>query len=132
MILVDTSLWIDALIDPGRLPETAARIADFAVCGPIAQEVMQGLDMRNPASAALSYAFLALPKLSDPLPLELYLEAASIYNDGRRRGLTIRSGVDCLIAAIAIRHNVELWHRDRDFTSIARYTRLKAVSKYLT
>ena len=132
MILVDTSLWIDALIDPDRLPETTARITDFAVCGPIVQEVMQGLDMRNPASAALSYAFLALPKLSDPLPLELYLEAASIYNDGRRRGLTIRSGADCLIAAIAIHHDVELWHRDRDFTRIARYTRLKAVSKYLT
>jgi hypothetical protein len=25
-----------------------------------------------------------------------------------------------------------VWHRDRNFTTIARYTRLRAVGKYLT
>jgi predicted nucleic acid-binding protein len=132
LILVDSSLWIDLLIDAQRFPEASARITEFAVCGPIIQEVLQGLDLKKSGAAELSDAFLALPKLCDPLPLELFLEAANIFMDGRRRGYTIRSGVDCLIAAIAIHNDVELWHRDRDFATIARYTRLRAVGKYLT
>ncbi len=132
MILVDSSLWIDLFIDSGRFPEARDRIGEFVVCGPIVQEVLQGLDPRKPASAGLRDAFLALPAVSDPLPLDLFLEAADIFLDGRRRGYTIRSGVDCLIATIAIRNNLELWHRDRDFTTIARYTRLRAVGKYIT
>jgi predicted nucleic acid-binding protein len=35
--------------------------------------------------------------------------------------------VDCLIAAIAIEHQVPVWHRDRDFTAIARFTALETV-----
>jgi predicted nucleic acid-binding protein len=33
--------------------------------------------------------------------------------------------VDCLIAAIAIENGVPIWHRDRDFGAIARYTGLR-------
>jgi predicted nucleic acid-binding protein len=132
LILVDSSLWIDLFTDSTRFPGAGARIGEFAVCGPIVQEVLQGLDSTKPPSAGLRDAFLALPKLCDPLPIELFLEAARIFMDGRRRGYTIRSGVDCLIAAIAIHSDVEVWHRDRDFTTIARYTRLRAVGKYVT
>ena len=132
MILVDSSLWIDLFIDSKRFSDAEARIGEFAVCGPIVQEMLQGLDPKNAASTGLRDAFLALPKLCDPLPLELFLEAAQIFMDGRRRGYTIRSGVDCLIAAIAIHSDVEVWHRDLDFTTIARYTRLRAVGKYVT
>jgi predicted nucleic acid-binding protein len=35
--------------------------------------------------------------------------------------------VDCLIAAIAIEHRIPVWHRDRDFDAIARYTGLEAM-----
>jgi len=94
-------------------------------CGPIVQEVLQGL-RPGPQTEAFRSAFLALPVLSDPLPLASYLHAAEIYSVGRRRGFTIRSSVDCLIAAIAIHHTVPVWHRDRDFSVIARYTALEA------
>jgi predicted nucleic acid-binding protein len=70
---------------------------------------------------------LAFPALADPVPLRLYREAAEIYRQGRRRGITIRSSVDCLIAAIAIDHKVAVWHHDRDFSAIARYTTLETV-----
>jgi predicted nucleic acid-binding protein len=76
-------------------------------------------------SAAFQESLLALPCLSDPLTLDLFLDAAEIYREGRRRGYTIRSGVDCLIAAIAIHHGVQVWHRDRDFDLIAKYTPLR-------
>jgi predicted nucleic acid-binding protein len=66
--------------------------------------------------------------LSDPIPRALYVEAADIYREGRRHGLTIRSSLDCLIAAIAIHHKVPVWHRDRDFGSISKFTRLQTVN----
>ena len=43
----------------------------------------------------------------------------------RRTGLTLRSGVDCLIAACAIRHGLTVLHRDRDFDRLARISSLQ-------
>jgi predicted nucleic acid-binding protein len=45
--------------------------------------------------------------------------AASIYRSVRHRGHTVRSGLDCLIAAMAYRSEATLVHRDVDFTRIA-------------
>jgi predicted nucleic acid-binding protein len=50
-----------------------------------------------------------------------------MYRSGRRRGLTIRSSADCLIAAIAIENRVPVWHKDRDFAAIATFTDLAVV-----
>jgi len=58
----------------------------------------------------------------------MFLEAAELFRQGRRRGYTIRSSVDCLIAAVAIHNRVPVWHQDRDFTAIARYTSLRTWS----
>jgi len=71
------------------------------VCGPIVQEGFEGLKP-GPVSDAFRDRFLALPVVSDPVPLELFVSAAEIYRQSRRRGLTIRSLIDCLIAAVAI------------------------------
>jgi predicted nucleic acid-binding protein len=125
MILVDTSVWIEFL--SGRF--RAVRQEDlvrFVTCGPVVQEVLQGL-RAIPESAEFRKAFLALPVLAHPTPLGLYLSAAEIYRQGRRRGMTIRSSVDCLIAAIAIECGVPVCHRDRDFKAIAEYTTLEVI-----
>ena len=78
------------------------------------QEVFEGL-REHPWAQAFKETFLALPVLSDPLPIEAFLAAAEIYRLGRRMGYTIRSSTDCLIAAIAIDHRIPVWHKDRDF-----------------
>jgi predicted nucleic acid-binding protein len=65
--------------------------------------------------------------LSDPIPLGLFASATEIYRQGKRQGITIRSSTDCLIAAIAIDQGIPVWHRDRDFGAIARYTGLETV-----
>jgi len=124
MILVDTSVWIELL--NGRLGSRVSEqeLLSFATCGPIVQEVLQGL-RDDPASEALRDGFLALPMLSDPLPNASFLAAAEIYRLGRMKGYTIRSSADCLIAAIAIDNGVPVWHKDRDFEAIARYTSLR-------
>jgi predicted nucleic acid-binding protein len=52
--------------------------------------------------------------------------AARIYRDARADGQTIRSMIDCLIAAIALRHqDVIVVHDDVDFERIARVTDLR-------
>ena len=125
MILADTSVWIEML--SGRLrPISATDLPMVVTCGPVIQEVLQGL-RPGAESEAFRDAFLAIPVLSNPVPMDLYLSAADIYRLGRRKGVTVRSGVDCLIAAIAIRNAIPVWHRDRDFDAIARYTSLETV-----
>jgi predicted nucleic acid-binding protein len=72
-------------------------------------------------------------KLSDYLSDQDYLEmdddgwhsAARLYFDLRRRGLTVRSVIDCCIAEIAILYNTTLLHNDRDFATIAKMRTLK-------
>jgi predicted nucleic acid-binding protein len=126
MILVDTSIWIEILTRNPRHIIREEDLFSFVTCGPVVQEVLQGL-RPGLQSDAFRTAFLAIPVLSDPVPLALFISAAEIYRQGRRRGITIRSSVDCLIAAIAIDHGIPVWHRDRDFSAIARYTGLEAV-----
>jgi len=101
MILVDTSIWIELLAEKRRRPIREEDLLRVVTCGPIVQEVFQGLKP-GPQSDAFRRAFLAIPTLSDPIPLTLFVSAAEIYRQGRRRGIAIRSSVDCLIAAIAI------------------------------
>ena len=126
MILADTSVWIEFLngdLGSGITEETMFQVV---TCAPVIQEVFQGL-RPMPQSRLFEERFLALPCLSDPLPLGLFLEAAEIYRQGRRKGFTIRSSIDCLIAAIAIHNGVPVWHKDRDFDLIARYTALETL-----
>ena len=128
MILVDTSIWIELL--NGRLSESLTHddLRLVVTCGPIVQEVLQGL-RDHPAAKQFRSAFLAVPCLSDPLPLSSFLEASEIYRLGRQKGFTVRSSTDCLIAAIAIRHQIPVWHRDRDYANIARFTALQTIDK---
>ena len=74
-------------------------------------------------------------KLSDYLADQDYLEAndtiwaaaARLYFDLRRKGLTVRSVIDCCIAEIALAHGAVLIHNDRDFVTIAGLRPLKHV-----
>jgi hypothetical protein len=128
VILVDTSIWAELL--NGRLgsSESEEDLFNFATCGPVVQEVFQGL-RDNPGAAVFCEAFLALPVLSHPLPVGTFKAAAAIYHQGRSKGYTIRSSVDCLIAAIAIEHQMPVWHKDRDFDVISRYTTFRIHSR---
>jgi predicted nucleic acid-binding protein len=124
VILADTSVWIALLNGKLGTHVSPDRALNVVTCGPIAQEVLQGL-RENPMSESFRESFGVIPRLSDPVPFSTYLEAAEIYSHGRRKGYTIRSSTDCLIAAIAIQNDVPVWHKDRDFTVIAKFTRLR-------
>jgi predicted nucleic acid-binding protein len=124
MILVDTSIWIGLLRSGPRINITEEHLFNFVTCGPVLQEVLEGL-RQTTASDAFRLALLALPVISNPLPCSLFIEASEIYRTGRAKGHIIRSSVDCLIAAIAIENHVPLWHRNRDFDAIAKFTSLR-------
>ena len=124
MILADTSIWIDLLSARPKQVPSEEDLLRLVTCGPVLQEVFQGM-RPGLVSEAFTRSFLALPCLSDPLPRDLFEDAARIYREGRQKGFTIRSSADCLIAAIAIAHRVPVWHKDRDFATIAKFTSLR-------
>jgi predicted nucleic acid-binding protein len=69
---------------------------------------------------------LALPCVESPLRPEVFVEAAGLFRAARRAGLAPRWGVDCLIAACALRHDLEVLHRDRGFGLLARVAPLRS------
>ncbi|MBV8199279.1 MAG: PIN domain-containing protein [Acidobacteria bacterium] len=120
MILVDTSVWIEIFRHkPTLVLVEVAELDEIVTCLPIVQEVLQGVREER-AHRIAREALLALPILEAPPPTERFLEAAELYRAARRSGLTVRSGVDCLIAACALRHHLTVAHRDRDFDLLAR------------
>jgi len=124
LILLDTSVWIDLLSKRPRHVPTEELLVQFVTCGPVIQEVLQGLRPHELAGP-FQNSFLAVPRIGIPLALDIFLHAADIYRMGKSKGYTIRSSTDCLIASIALDAKVPVWHYDRDFTLIARYTGLQ-------
>lgn len=57
--------------------------------------------------------------------IESYAGAARIYMDCRKKGITVRSTIDCLIAETALEYDLLLLHSDSDFTAIAQIVPLK-------
>jgi predicted nucleic acid-binding protein len=54
-----------------------------------------------------------------------YVTAATLLRSARSTGRTPRSLLDCLIAAVAIRHDLPLLAADRDFETIAAVSSLQ-------
>jgi hypothetical protein len=126
VVLVDTSVWIEALKARPRLRlDDLVDFDDVVTCLPVVQEVLQGIDGQD-AFAVAADAMWALPMVESPLGPAVVLEAVALYRRARRTGMTVRSGVDCLIAACAIRHGLEVLHADRDFGALARVSDLRA------
>lgn len=130
MILVDTSAWIEFLRETGSeaCEEVQALIAEgrVATCEAVRMEVLAGArddrDLDN-LRRLLGRAVAVPTRPGD------YDEAAALYNRCRRQGATVRSLVDCLIAAVAIRVGVAVLHSDRDFETIARHSRLETSAR---
>jgi predicted nucleic acid-binding protein len=125
LVLVDTSVWIEVFRKPARLDLTELIALDeIATCLPVVQEVLQGFRDERAFEIARE-ALLSFPIVEAPLAESLVLEAVALYRSARRQGFTIRSSVDCLIAACALRHGLEVLHRDRDFAALSEVSALK-------
>jgi predicted nucleic acid-binding protein len=129
VILVDTTVWVDLFAGKdtphaGLLEQFLASGEDVCTCGVILTEVLQGIraDIEYKRTLARFEALLYLP-----MDRQMFVRAAELYRRLRHRGITIRKTVDCMIAAVAIRHDVMLLHNDRDFDPIEKHCGLKVV-----
>jgi hypothetical protein len=121
MILVDTSVWVEVLKDKSGEVVHAfkARVSDdiCALTRFTQLELLQGA--KNEAEWR---------QLDEYLAAQYYLEAsestwrdaARIYFELRRKGVTVNSPVDCCIGQLALESKALLLHRDKDFDRIAR------------
>lgn len=129
MILVDTSVLIDFFRGSKNKAIDVFRSIlhegfPFGITSVILQEVLQGAKDEEEFSTLQKY--LSTQRFYHPLdPVLTYRDAARIYFDCRRKGITVRSTIDCLIAQIAMENNLYLLHNDKDFDAIATIANLK-------
>jgi predicted nucleic acid-binding protein len=129
MILIDTSVLIDFF--KGSKNEAASRFKlvleqglNFGITSHIFQEVLQGA--KSEKEYNLLRRYLETQRFLQPKdPVDSFAEAARIFFQCRKRGLTIRSTIDCLIAQIALEHDLLLLHSDQDFDLMAKIIPLK-------
>lgn len=96
--------------------------ADLCLCGPILTEILQGLG--NTRERVRIERILELPDYLEA-NREIFVQAAAIYRGCRDKGYTIRSTIDCIIAATAMHYDAHVLHKDRDYDAIARFFPLK-------
>ena len=127
MIVVDTTVWIDFLEARGtafdrHLTELVEQDAPIALIDIVYCEVLQGI-RDDDVYRRTRLSLLAHPILR-PQGLPTFEAAANLYRAARRQGITIRSTVDCLIAATCLETGAEIFHNDRDFDALARVSDL--------
>lgn len=127
MILLDSSAWITHLrgADVPALAEVRTilreRSSEVAVCEPVVMELLAGA---APGTVdRLERVLDGLPSLRFS-PETDFRTAAALHRSARATGETVRSMVDCLVAAVAIRHGAQVVHQDRDFDVLARISPL--------
>jgi predicted nucleic acid-binding protein len=128
-VLVDTSAWVDFLNGfPSPAADALAGLLqgheDVCTCGIVVAEVFQGL-RRDRGRDSIRRSFEDMTFL-EPLGIQLYLRAAELYRTLRERGKTVRSTVDCIIAAMAEDGGCDVLARDRDMDAILDSGLLKA------
>lgn len=128
-VLVDTSAWVDFLNGfPSPAADALAQLLDgdddVCTCGIVAAEVLQGLG-RDQGRDTIRRSFENMTFL-EPTGIHLYLRAADLHRALRQAGKTVRSTVDCIIAALAEEGDCDLLARDRDMDVILDSGFLKA------
>jgi predicted nucleic acid-binding protein len=119
-------VWIEVFRRPARLRlEDLVEFDAVVTCLPVVQEVLQGFSDERAFGIARD-AMHALPIVESPMRPSVFDDAVDLYRRARKAGLTIRSGVDCLVAACAIRNGLTLLHHDRDFGKLGRISSLEA------
>jgi predicted nucleic acid-binding protein len=121
MLLIDTSVWIGIFRDrTGQARQNLEALIDdrdVLLTRFTQLELLQG--SLNEQEWTLLSSYLESQDYIEPSTIS-WQAAARIYYDLRRKGLTIRSPIDCCIAQAALDHNLILVHNDRDFETIAQ------------
>ncbi|MDH5203160.1 MAG: PIN domain nuclease [Nitrospirota bacterium] len=129
MILVDTSVLIDYFkgaenTQTKKFHQVLESNIPFGISCLVYMEVLQGSqsdkDLRLLKQYLDTQSFYELKN-----GRESYAEAARMYLELRKKGVTVKSTVDCLIARVALENELFLLHNDADFDRIAKHFPLK-------
>jgi predicted nucleic acid-binding protein len=114
MILVDSSVMIDALRRPDPKIQGLFNTLQPAICGIVLAEVLAGA--RDAADYAKLVAALA-PFPQVPIHESIWATVGRYLWSLRSKGVSVPFP-DVVIATVAIENNIELWTRDTQFQLI--------------
>jgi len=124
MYLVDTSVWVDYIkgtnspavefLDTLLLTPMIVGITDL-----IFMEILQGAKSEAGFEKLQRYfSTQQFYRFDDPQ--SSYEAAALMFFNCRRRGITVRSSIDCLIAQCTLENELILLHHDKDFQRLEK------------
>ena len=119
MLVVDSSVWIDFFNDADHpAVEMLDQMLDhgeirIVVPDLVLFEVLRGF--RHEHDHRQARRLMESLAVESTGGVDLALTAAQHYRSLRAQGVTVRSGIDVLIAAFCIENDYALLHRDRDF-----------------
>jgi predicted nucleic acid-binding protein len=128
-LIVDSSVWIDGFNPKIKTPEKEilkqliSNDYPIYMCPIIYQEVLQGI--RDDKTFVEIKNILQQYRMIIIDLMDVTNYAINLYRQLRKKGITIRKSVDCLIASYAILENMYILHNDSDFTKIAKESKLK-------
>lgn len=129
MVIVDSSVWIDAF--RGISSSHTVWLYDalgkesIGLTSIILTEVLQGT--RTDAQFRECHQRLLTLPVLEGCTSDLAVNAARNFRDLRSRGITVRKTVDCLIATLCIERDHQLLHRDRDYDAFEMHLGLRVL-----
>ncbi|MBI5234612.1 MAG: PIN domain nuclease [Deltaproteobacteria bacterium] len=129
MVLVDTSVLIDYLNGSDnehteKFNVILEKNIPWGINSFIYQEVLQGA--RTEKGYHVLKGYLSTQRFYCPKDeRKSFEEAAMIYLKCRKKGITIGSTIDCIIAQTAIENRLMLLHNDSDYVKISRVVGLR-------
>jgi hypothetical protein len=125
--IIDTSIWVNyfnSIHDQkSKLVNELIDLDEVIVLPVILQEALQGI--KGDKIFDLTKELMLSYNLLEVEPFSSAIKSAQLYRFLRQKGITIRKPNDCLIASICIDNNIPIFHNDKDFDDIAKYTTLK-------
>jgi predicted nucleic acid-binding protein len=129
VVIPDSCAWID-YFDGRKNPQTGwmeenltrlrIGLIDLVLC-----EVLQGI--RDEATFAGISRDMALFEFLPSGSREVAIASVNNYRYLRKRGITIRTTIDCLIATFCIENGHTLLHNDRDFDAFEQHLGLSVL-----
>lgn len=129
MTIVDTTVWIDYVRGTSNLQtewldsefsHKAVGLTDLILC-----ELLQGI--RSDSQVRRVQREIRRFELFSTGGEELATASAANYRSLRRRGITVRTTVGCLIATFCVMNGFSLLHRDRDFDPFEKHLGLRVI-----
>jgi predicted nucleic acid-binding protein len=121
VLVVDSSVWIDFFNSADRpAVEMLSDLLDhgevrIVVPDLVLFEVLRGF--RSESDYRQARRLMESLDVEPTASHDLALSAAHHYRSLRAQGITVRSGIDVLIAAFCIEHDYALLHQERDFAA---------------